>query len=174
MYLASLTISNFRRIKSATIEFEPGLNIIVGPNNIGKTAVVDALRSLLAGTDDPQGRNQPFDARKYDLKPKLHLHRQTCVHDVLCRPAEVDVRCQFGADVDAHLFDQPDNWAAHHHHVSLHLIPIEIDMRKRTYCVCRLLRNEPEIALRPCKRLLGLYPDRKRGSFGPDAAHLFA
>ncbi len=53
MYLASLTINNFRRIKSATIEFEPGLNIIVSPNNIGKTAVVDALRSLLAGTDDP-------------------------------------------------------------------------------------------------------------------------
>ncbi len=56
MYLASLKISNFRRIESATIEFEPGLNIIVGPNNIGKTAVVDALRSLLAGTDDPYPR----------------------------------------------------------------------------------------------------------------------
>ncbi|SPH21022.1 DNA replication and repair protein RecF [Ascidiaceihabitans donghaensis] len=56
MYLASLSINNFRRIRSATIEFEPGLNIIVGPNNIGKTAVVDALRSLLAGTDDPYPR----------------------------------------------------------------------------------------------------------------------
>lgn len=56
MYLASLSINNFRRIKSATIEFEPGLNIIVGPNNIGKTAVVDALRALLAGTDDPYPR----------------------------------------------------------------------------------------------------------------------
>lgn len=56
MYLASLTINNFRRIRSATIEFEPGLNIIVGPNNIGKTAIVDALRSLLAGTDDPYPR----------------------------------------------------------------------------------------------------------------------
>ncbi|MGR3271768.1 DUF2813 domain-containing protein [Thalassococcus profundi] len=56
MYLASLTINNFRRIKQATMEFEPGLNIIVGPNNIGKTAVVDALRSLLAGTDDPYPR----------------------------------------------------------------------------------------------------------------------
>ncbi|WP_216822454.1 ATP-dependent endonuclease [Pseudophaeobacter sp. EL27] len=56
MYLASLSIKNFRRIKTATIEFAPGLNIIVGPNNIGKTAVVDALRSLLAGTDDPYPR----------------------------------------------------------------------------------------------------------------------
>lgn len=34
----------------------PGLNVLVGPNNIGKTAVVDALRALLAGADDPYPR----------------------------------------------------------------------------------------------------------------------
>jgi putative ATP-dependent endonuclease of OLD family len=48
-----LAISNFRRLKNVNLEFRPGLNIIVGPNNIGKTAVVDALRALLAGADDP-------------------------------------------------------------------------------------------------------------------------
>lgn len=56
MYLASLAISNFRRLKNVNLEFQPGLNIIVGPNNIGKTAVVDALRALLAGADDPYPR----------------------------------------------------------------------------------------------------------------------
>lgn len=56
MYLAALTISNFRRLQSATLEFQSGLNIIVGPNNIGKSAVVDALRALLAGADDPYPR----------------------------------------------------------------------------------------------------------------------
>ncbi len=56
MYLASLTISNFRRLQSAKLEFQSGLNIIVGPNNIGKSAVVDALRALLAGADDPYPR----------------------------------------------------------------------------------------------------------------------
>lgn len=56
MYLARLTISNFRRLKSVTLEFAPGLNVLVGPNNVGKTAVVDALRSLLAGADDPYPR----------------------------------------------------------------------------------------------------------------------
>jgi predicted ATP-dependent endonuclease of OLD family len=30
--------------------------VLVGPNNIGKTAVVDALRALLAGADDPYPR----------------------------------------------------------------------------------------------------------------------
>lgn len=56
MFLAQLTIKNFRRIAEATLLFRPGLNVIVGPNNIGKTAVVDALRALLAGTDDPYPR----------------------------------------------------------------------------------------------------------------------
>lgn len=56
MYLAQLTIKNFRRITEATLLFQPGLNVIVGPNNIGKTAVVDALRALLAGADDPYPR----------------------------------------------------------------------------------------------------------------------
>ena len=56
MYLAKLTVSNFRRLQSAVFEFVPGLNVIVGANNIGKTAVVDALRSLLAGHEDPYPR----------------------------------------------------------------------------------------------------------------------
>ncbi len=56
MYLAELTIRNFRRIREARLFFRPGLNIIVGSNNIGKTAVVDALRALLAGADDPYPR----------------------------------------------------------------------------------------------------------------------
>ncbi|MHC2253163.1 putative ATP-dependent endonuclease of OLD family [Bradyrhizobium embrapense] len=56
MHLAKLRISNFRRLKDVTLEFAPGLNVLVGPNNVGKTAVVDALRSLLAGADDPYPR----------------------------------------------------------------------------------------------------------------------
>lgn len=56
IYLASLSITNFRRLKSATLHFAPGLNVVVGPNNIGKTAVVDGLRALLAGVDDPYPR----------------------------------------------------------------------------------------------------------------------
>ncbi len=53
MFLSKLTINNFRRLKSIDLEFVRGLNVIVGPNNIGKTAVIDALRSLLAGHEDP-------------------------------------------------------------------------------------------------------------------------
>ncbi len=56
MHLAELRIRNFRRISDAMLKFRPGLDVVVGPNNIGKTAVVDALRALLAGADDPYPR----------------------------------------------------------------------------------------------------------------------
>jgi len=44
MYLKSLQIENFRCIKNLTLEFNKGLNVIIGENNTGKTAVIDALR----------------------------------------------------------------------------------------------------------------------------------
>ncbi|CAB3756930.1 ATP-dependent endonuclease [Burkholderia sp. MSh2] len=56
MHLAQLTISNFRKLQKAELRFQPGLNVLVGANNVGKTAVVDALRALLAGHDEPYPR----------------------------------------------------------------------------------------------------------------------
>ncbi|WP_414503025.1 ATP-dependent nuclease [Zymobacter sp. IVIA_5232.4 C2] len=52
MYLAELTIKNFRKLRETTLKFQPGLNVLVGPNNVGKSAVVDALRTLLASHDE--------------------------------------------------------------------------------------------------------------------------
>jgi len=56
MYLAELTIKNFRKLRKVTLKFQPGLNVLVGANNVGKSAVVDALRALLAGHDEPYPR----------------------------------------------------------------------------------------------------------------------
>lgn len=64
MYLSKLTIQNFRRFKEITFEFVEGLNVIVGANNIGKTALVDALRALLAGYEDPYPRISTDDIHK--------------------------------------------------------------------------------------------------------------
>ena len=47
MHLSRLTISNFRKLKHVTLNFKPGLNVLVGANNVGKTAVIDALRALM-------------------------------------------------------------------------------------------------------------------------------
>jgi putative ATP-dependent endonuclease of OLD family len=44
MFLSSINIKNFRSIKDANIPFNKGLNVIIGRNNTGKTAIIDALR----------------------------------------------------------------------------------------------------------------------------------
>lgn len=56
MHLAKLIVKNFRKLAYAELTFQPGLNVLVGGNNVGKTAVVDALRALLAGHDEPYPR----------------------------------------------------------------------------------------------------------------------
>ncbi|MGJ7614120.1 MULTISPECIES: ATP-dependent nuclease [unclassified Variovorax] len=56
MHLAKLVIKNFRKLKHAELSFQAGLNVLVGGNNVGKTAVVDALRALLAGHEEPYPR----------------------------------------------------------------------------------------------------------------------
>ena len=48
MYLQELHIKNFRAIKDAKIQFNKGLNILIGPNNAGKTTIIDALRICLS------------------------------------------------------------------------------------------------------------------------------
>lgn len=51
MYLAQMSIEGFRAFSKISLEFNSGINIIVGPNNTGKTAIVDALRCLLSSSD---------------------------------------------------------------------------------------------------------------------------
>lgn len=48
MFLKKLIIKNFRCIKNITIDFQKGLNLIIGENNTGKTAIIDALRLALS------------------------------------------------------------------------------------------------------------------------------
>ena len=52
MRLRELHIKNFRKIQDLTIIFPPGLAVIVGENNSGKTAIIDALRLMLFSSRD--------------------------------------------------------------------------------------------------------------------------
>ena len=56
VYLAQLNITNFRKLQNVELHFQAGLNVLLGANNVGKTAVVDALRALLARHDEPYSR----------------------------------------------------------------------------------------------------------------------
>jgi len=64
VYLAKLRIVNFAKLKDVTLEFQKVLNILVGPNNAGKTAVVEALRALLDGIDEPYPRLNADDIQR--------------------------------------------------------------------------------------------------------------
>lgn len=48
MFLKKLNIKNFRCIDDLTLDFNNGVNILIGENNSGKTAVIDALRICLS------------------------------------------------------------------------------------------------------------------------------
>lgn len=43
MYIAKIAILNFRNFKKTEIEFNDGVNVIIGPNNTGKTNLIKAL-----------------------------------------------------------------------------------------------------------------------------------
>ncbi|MGF6977572.1 putative ATP-dependent endonuclease of OLD family [Paraburkholderia sp. JPY465] len=61
MYLSKLVIKGFRRLEHLEMRFREGLNVLVGPNNAGKTAIVDALRVLLSTGEEGALRLSEYD-----------------------------------------------------------------------------------------------------------------
>ena len=47
MYLKQLEVENFRKYQHLKVEFSQGMNVLVGENDSGKTAIIDAIRYLL-------------------------------------------------------------------------------------------------------------------------------
>jgi len=54
MYVASLCIQNFRCFKDISVDFNPGVNVIIGENNAGKTSLLKALRLLFDRDSRPR------------------------------------------------------------------------------------------------------------------------
>jgi predicted ATP-dependent endonuclease of OLD family len=55
MYISKIKISNFRNFTNAVVEFTPGLNVIIGHNNAGKTNLIKALQFVF----DREFRGKP-------------------------------------------------------------------------------------------------------------------
>jgi len=90
MYLRTLRIQGFRRFDDLSLNFKDGLNVIVGPNNAGKSAVVDALRVLLAASDEGNLRLSELDLHERPGGPPSPTATFTFVFSGLSEQNEAD------------------------------------------------------------------------------------
>jgi putative ATP-dependent endonuclease of OLD family len=65
VYLSHVAVQGFRNLGSFSLELFPGLNVLVGENNIGKTNLMDAVRAALGAASAANG--EPVRLRPDDL-----------------------------------------------------------------------------------------------------------
>lgn len=96
MRLLKLKIRNFRKIEDLSLTFPKGLTVIVGENNAGKSAIIDALRLILFSSRDFESlrlneddftrglKNAPIEisCTFCDLTDTDEVHFQECLVDV--------------------------------------------------------------------------------------------
>ena len=72
MIITSLKLANVRAIETAEFRFQPGLNLIVGVNGVGKSTVLDALRicmsRILRSVAEYRARAMSFSARDIRIR----------------------------------------------------------------------------------------------------------
>lgn len=99
MYLSQLHLQGFRTAADTKISFQPGVTVLVGENNAGKSNVMDSLRHL----------TQPLDPRERSPYPSGDdLHRDGCAegqHGKACR-SSIDLTARYSSDnpADLHLY----------------------------------------------------------------------
>ena len=90
MYISKIDIENFRNFKNKEIEFNDGVNVIIGHNNAGKSNLIKALALVLdfQGTKrleiDDFNKNITFDELKAS-PPKISISikiNQSCDEDL--------------------------------------------------------------------------------------------
>ncbi|MCX4327712.1 MAG: ATP-binding protein [Lachnospiraceae bacterium] len=71
MVLKKITISNFKMFEHLELVFEPGFNLILGDNGVGKTTVLEAasvvLSGFLIGIEDVYARSIYKNDVKYQI-----------------------------------------------------------------------------------------------------------
>ena len=74
MYISKIMVKNFRNFHNLDIEFQEGLNVIVGPNNVGKTNFMRIIGFLNA---DPNFKATIDDFNKYVLYNNIEIAKTT-------------------------------------------------------------------------------------------------
>lgn len=94
MYLKSINIKRYRNFSDTTINFQDGLNIIVGSNNSGKTNLLRAI-NLLDNSDKTTGTVDDFN------KNDLYYHRE----EYLKKPPTIEIIYYIEHTLDLNGFD---------------------------------------------------------------------
>jgi putative ATP-dependent endonuclease of OLD family len=114
MYLKRITINNFRKVNYLEANFKPGVNIIVGENNVGKTALVDAIRLIIIHGYEANSLRITNDDFTVFFNPKKSIEI-SCVFAGLTIEEEAQLyealaKTEQGFEVHLHLkMDFPEN-----------------------------------------------------------------
>ena len=76
MWIRALSVRHFAGIRSADLEFAPGLNVLHGPNELGKTTLVTAIRAALL-LQDSATASQTLRDWHIDQAPEVTLTFET-------------------------------------------------------------------------------------------------
>ena len=96
MIVTGLKLANLRAIKAAEFHFQPGLNLIVGVNGVGKTSVLDALSVCLSAVVKR--------ANKLQIQVKMLFGDDICIGaDALT----IECGVKLGAQEHRYLYHKP-------------------------------------------------------------------
>ena len=74
MYISSVSIENFRAFKEKTVfYFNPGVTVLIGENDCGKSTVIDAIRYVLGTTDQSWQRVELSDYYQENTDNEIHI-----------------------------------------------------------------------------------------------------
>lgn len=81
MIIKKLEVAGLRAFKQAEFEFQPGMNLLVGVNGVGKTTVLDALRICLSRVDSSLrgiALNSSHTFREDDIRKGANSLKVSC------------------------------------------------------------------------------------------------
>ena len=92
MYISGVKIENFRGIGKETIfRFNPGMTVLVGENDSGKSTVIDAIRYVLGTTDQNWYKVELLDYHNENTENEIHI--SICFSDLSLKEKAAFMEC---------------------------------------------------------------------------------
>ena len=100
MYIDEVCITNYKAIKNIKLNFIPGVNLIVGDNGVGKTAMLEAVGVAIGGYLTGIGATSPKNIYKEDIN--IHKVVFDELHDNIVYNTPVEIACKAHVDGEAY------------------------------------------------------------------------